>query len=35
MFREEKKSRNQGHILSRMAFFPAYFATKTFATKEK
>ena len=34
-FRRKKKSRNQGHKLSRMMFFPANFATKTFAIEKK
>ena len=34
-FREKKNSRNEGHKLSRMTFFPANFTTKTFAIEEK
>ena len=34
-FRERKKSRNQGHKLSRMTFLRANFASKTFAIEKK
>ena len=34
-FREKRKSRNYGHKLSQMTFFPANFVTKTFAIEKK